>query len=551
MNQIEEIKECIKDFICEKKQTQCQISEIENKRIQLAKQRNDKKRVHSDWTEIDMLGKQIAELGCQSQELQNKLDFKVREKRYQIYSVIENLIVEGIRKIRRLNEEIQELEENIASQKERNIKYQIQKQEFCERFGRMPELSEEAIEECKRQEENAKQSIEKIEKLKVEIENIEDEMEESAILKRKIKNGNWNFIAEEEKTQENTDIEPLEIEEIEDISIEEIKPTEELYVEEFKPVEELHIQEFEPVEELHIQEFEPVEELHIQDMEPIEELHVQEFNENDLTEICSNNEINTETVKEKQIEDEVLKEIEELAKQIVEEIVAKQTQDINVKKIEEQENVENNIAEPEDIITSENEDNSKTVVPQFAQKVTISNIVIKIENEELVYKALMSNGEEVKIYPGKIEEENVLLRDKQSREECKEILINYTIREYKLFDKKIVKSIDPLVCELLIECSKKYEYDAHELIYNYAMSFSYDLENDAETIPAITYNLAYLAQSNLNKKEKAILRKICKNAKKNNRIEIIENFAGFSKIKYIFRKLLALDNIKALPEGKY
>lgn len=551
MNQIEEIKECIKGFICEKRQTQCQISEIENKRIQLAQERNDKKRVHSDWTEIDMLGKQIAELGCQSQELQNKLDFKVREKRTQIYSVIENLIVEGIRKIRRLNEEIQELEENIASQKERNIKYQIQKQEFCERFGRMPELSEEAVEECKRQEENATQSIEKIEKLKVEIENIEDEMEESAILKRKIKNGNWNSIEEEEKTQENTDIEPLEIEEIEDISVEEIKPTEELYIEEFKPVEELHIQEFEPVEELHIQEFEPVEELHIQDMEPIEELHIQEFNENDLTEVCSNNDMNIETVKEKQIEDEVLKEIEELAKQIVEEIVAKQTQDINVKKIEEQESVENNIAEPEDIITSESDNNAKVIIPLFGQRATISNIIAKIENEELVYKALMSNGEEVRLYPGKIEEENVLLRDKQNREECKEILINYSIREYKSFDKKVVKEIDPLICELLIECSKKYEYDAHELIYNYAMSFSYDLENDAETIPAITYNLAYLAQSNLTNKEKKILRKICKHAKKNNRIEIIENFAGFNKIKYIFRKLLALDNIRALPEGKY
>ena len=37
MNQIEEIKECIKGFICEKRQTQCQISEIENKRIQSKK----------------------------------------------------------------------------------------------------------------------------------------------------------------------------------------------------------------------------------------------------------------------------------------------------------------------------------------------------------------------------------------------------------------------------------------------------------------------------------------------------------------------------------
>ena len=51
----------------------------------------------------------------------------------QINLVIDNLIAEGIRGIRRINEEIQELEKSIADQKERNEKYQLQKQEFYEK----------------------------------------------------------------------------------------------------------------------------------------------------------------------------------------------------------------------------------------------------------------------------------------------------------------------------------------------------------------------------------------------------------------------------------
>ena len=44
----------------------------------------------------------------------------------------------------------------------------------------------------------------------------------------------------------------------------------------------------------------------------------------------------------------------------------------------------------------------------FGQRATISSISVKIEDGELVYKAQMSDGEEVKIYPAKIGEENVI-----------------------------------------------------------------------------------------------------------------------------------------------
>ena len=503
MNGLEEIREYIKNFICEKIQSQQKIVEIEEKRTQLAQQRNEKKKSNSDWAEINELGRKIAELGNQSQELQNKLDFKFHEVKTQINLVIDNSIAEGIRGIRRINEEIQELEESIANQKERNEKYQLQKQEFYERFGRMPELSENAIKDRKLQEEKTTKNTVEIEKLKVQVRKSEDEITELARIKREVKNGNWSSIIEDEDTIEEIFVEPL--------TIEEIEPIEEISVEEFVQPEELYVEEFEPIEELHVEEFKEIEETNIVTEQAIE------------------------TVEEKTTIDE----IEELARAIVEEIVAEQTRDLNV--------------EPEDIISfeDESENKEKVIIPLFGQRATISSITVKIEDGELVYKAQMSDGEEVKIYPAKIGEENVLLRDKQNREECKEILINYSVSEYKMFDKKVVNKIDPLVCELLIECAERYRYNAPELIYDYAMSFSYNVESDIELVPAIVYNISYLEQSSLSKKEKAIINKICKNAKRNNKIDVIETFSGFKRIKCIFKRLFTVNNVKVLPEAKY
>lgn len=526
MNGLEGIQESIKNFICEKSQMQQQIVEIEEKRTQLAQQRNEKKKSNSDWSEINELGKQIAELGNQSQELQNKLDFKFHEVKTQTNLAIDNLIAEGIRGIRRINEEVQELEESIANQKERNAKYELQKQEFFERFGRMPELSENAIKDSKLQEEKSTKNAIEIEELKLQVKKSEDEITELARIKREFKNGNWSSIIEGEDTSEEICVEPL--------TIEEIEPIEEISVEEFVQPEEIYVEEFEPIEELHIEEFKEVDETQIESESVIE------------------------TVEEKTTIDE----IEELARAIVEEIVAEQTRDLNINKIEEQENIQDDVdaiieeAVPEDIIVFEKEEEGveqkeKARIPLFWQKATISNIIVKIEENELVYKAQMSDEKEIKIYPAKLGEESVLLRDKQNREECKEILINYAVSEYKTFDKKVVNKIDPLVCELLIECAERYNYEAQELIYNYAMSFSKSEENDAEEVPNIIYNLSYIEESNLSRKEKAIINKICKNTKKNNKIDIIETFSGFKKIKYVFKRLFAVNNVKVLPEAKY
>ena len=519
MNGLREIRESIEKFIYEKEQMQKQITEIEEIRSELAQKRNEKKKFDCNNPEINVLGMQISELGNQSQRLQNKLDFKFHEMKKQINLIIDNLISEGIRRIRKINEEIQEVRKKVSDQEQKNEKYELQKQEFYVRFGRMPELSENAKQEIKRREEEFKTSISKIEKLESQIKDVQEEIAELAKIKRELKNGNWYFVIETES--ENN---------VEELFIEPLK------VEEMEPIEEISIEEFEPIEELYIEEFKPIGELNIEEFEPIEEFEA-ELKETVNT-IVANNEENP------------VDELEELARAIIEEIVSEQTKDYNINKIQEQEILEDEV---EDIIKYEEQSDKKdrVIIPLFGEKAKISNITVKIEDGELIYKAQMSDEQEVIIYPSRFGEQSVILRDKQNREECREILVNYAVSEYKVFDKKVINKIDPLICELLIECAERYNHEAQELVYYYAMSFSNKEGTEMDLVPDIIYNLSYIGESNLNKKEKAIINKICKNARKNIKIDIIESFSGFNKIKYIFKRLFAINNVKVLPEVKY
>jgi len=503
MNGLEEIQRNIKNLNAKKEQVKKQISEIEQKRAELAQKRNEMKKslAGGNNAEINELANQISELGNQSQELQNKLDFSLNAFKTQMNLIIDNIVSENIRKIRKIEEEIKDLEGKIAKYEERNAKYEIQKQEFYVRFGRMPELSENAIKESKLQEKETLKNKVEIRNFSLQIELVQEEISELIKIKKEFKNGNWGYIL---------DLVP-EIR-IEEVTVEEIAPIPELEIEEFGEIEELYVEEFQPIEEIKIAEFNEDDE----EEEPIEITVIHETDD----------------------------EIEKIARAIIEEIAAEQAKQNNMSEIEEK---TEEVAE--DIIAYEEKEDKKVIIPLFGQKATIANITIKFEDGELVYKAHMSDDQEVCVYPSKISEKSVLLRDKQNRKECEEILTNYSISEYKIFDKKVVNKIDPLICELLIECSDKYSYDAQELIYNYAMSFAYD--DNTDNVPAIIYNLCYLEESKLTLKEKLIINKICRNARKNDRIEIIESFTGFRKIKYLFKKIFAINNVNVLPEGKY
>ena len=358
----------------------------------------------------------------------------------------------------------------------------------------MPEISKKAIKEREIQEKENKNNSLNLKELELQTLEIEQDITMLATAKREIKNGNWKYILENCNKAEEIYIEPLCIESIdtiEEISIEDIEPIEELYIEEFMPIEEIQIEE-----------------------------------ENSTN------------------------EIDELAKAIIEEIIATQESLLaETKNIAENDMIEEKIVELEEHLQVE-EKKAKVIRPLFGQRAVIQNIIIKFEEEKLLYKAQMSDGEEIKIYPSKLGVQSVLLRDKQNREECREILTNYAINEYKPLDKKVINKIDPLVCELLIECAEEYSYDAQELIYNYAMSFSNIVGNNTENVPGIIYNLSYMEDSELTRKEKGIINKISKNARQNKHVEIIESFTGFAKIKYIFKKMFTVNNVKLLPEAK-
>lgn len=639
MNRLEEIQEIIKNFIYEKQQTKQQITEIERKRTELAQKRNEKKRINENQinayannsgAEINELGKQISELGNQSQGLQNKLDSKYNEIKATVNSGIDNLIAEEIRKIKIIEEERQELEENIISQKEKSAKYEIQKQEFYARFGRMPELSQNAIQNVQINQKECELSKERIIEIDEQLENEKSQIQQLAKIKKEFNEGKWeenveNTVIQKIEQNEKTQPSNQKIEEIEEESItlpltveenietdlveekidifekneqtQEIK-LEEINIEEFAPIEEIRIEEFSPIDEIEIEEMQPVEEIEVQEMEPIVEINIEPIDIEKPIEIEETIEIEEHVEPQKaeeepkvnsirefkvfgiddeeeelqqiwQIEED--EEIEPNVQQIEKTVETESTETVEqineesskkIETIEQAEKVDEieeltksiieEIAEEQEIIAyEEKQEEEKTITPVFGEKVTLQSIIAKFENGDLLYKAQASNGDEIKVYPTKAITGNLLVKDKSNREELKEILINYAVAEYKALDKKVIKKIDPIVCEILVTFAKKYNYDAQNLIYNYAMSFSKNEESEIDSIPVITYNISYMEGTNLNKKEKEILSKICKNARKNEKIDIIGHITGFSKIKYIFKRAFVANNANALPEAKY
>lgn len=541
MNGLEEIQKTIGNFAEESKQTKQQIAQIEKKRAHLAHERNEmKKHNAASWSvEINVLGNQITELGNQSQELQNKLDAKYNEVKKVVNLMVDNQVAENIRKINKLDEEIQELKANISEQEEIRAKYEAQKQDFYERFGRVPELSENAVEEEKNQEQKCEQAKGEIECAQEIIEGIKEEIASFIDVKQDFKNRNWSKFIKEE-----VEILPFSVE---DIEVEEFEPVEELVVEEIEPLEELVIEPFEEktVKENKIREFKTfgiqAEEKDLQkawDFESYsEEIPETEdiFNLSEIKQPAS-------VIKEAKAQSQAEYDIEKIAQAIVDEIVSKQSQP-----------VQNVVEQPkeEEIIAFEETNTTENVEPVFEGKIAIANIIAKVENEEIVYKAQINNGDEIKVYPVKSTSWNMFLDDKEKRKEIKEKIINYAVAQYKAFDKNVIKKIDPTVCEVFEQFAEKYGYDESGLIYNYAMSYSNNVESESDEMPAITYNFSYLESLRLSKQERRVVDRICKEARKNMYIDVIGNLGGFAKIKFLFKKIFASNKENALPETKY
>ena len=325
MNGLEEIQKTIGNFAEKSKQTKQQIAQIEKKRAHLAHERNEmKKHNAASWSvEIDVLGNQITELGNQSQELQNKLDAKYIEVKKVVNLMVDNQVAENIRKINKLDEEIQELKDNISEQEKIRAKYEAQKQDFYERFGRIPELSEKAVEEEKIQEQKCEQAKGEIECVQEIIEGIKKEISSFINVKEDFRNKNWsNYINEE------VEVLPFSVEEAE---VEEFEPIEELMVEKVEPLEELEIEPFieNATKENKIREFKifgtQAEEKDLQRAWNFES-YSEEIPETE--DIFNLSEIKqpASVIKEAKVQPQVEYDIEKIAQAIVDEIVSKQAQ---------------------------------------------------------------------------------------------------------------------------------------------------------------------------------------------------------------------------------
>ena len=420
-------------FVNEKAVLSAQIRDIENKRNELAKERNTKKaqnKIKNDeevWSEVNCLGKQISDLGNQSQWFQNQINSKLLNVREQSFVEIDNLIAESVRKSRIISEQIEENRDNLEP--------------------------------------------EEIYELTESINEIGQEMARIMFAKRLIKHNqivdviNLFSATETEESQEQ------------DEQIDEI----------------------------------------------LESQEIENTNENEQVQLIN----------------EELKPIEEIA---VDPTLTDYYNNINeITRI-----LEKHFTEEKEIITFEDSENPQMLEREKEEPVSIKNIIVKIEENELVYKAELSNKKTIKIYPIK---EKLLEKEKFERETWKRELIEYSASSYRNLRNMAIRKMDPIVCEILDRFAVQYDVDSQNLVYNYVMSFSSIDEYDSDILPAITYNLSYISEAKISKKEIRTLQKIVKNSTQNALVDIIGNVTLSEKIKCFMKKIFNISSANILPEG--
>ena len=414
-------------FVNEKAVLSAQIRDIESKRNELAKERNTKKaqnKINNDedvWAEVNCLGKQISDLGNQSQWFQNQINSKLLRVREQAFIEIDNLIAESVRKSRIISEQIEENRDNLDP--------------------------------------------EEIYELTDNINEIGQSMARIMFAKRLIKH---NQIVDVINLFSTTEIEESQ-------------------------------EQSEQINEI------------------IEKQEIENKEENEQVQLIN----------------EELKSIEEIA---IDPVLTDYYNNIN----EITKNLE------KEIITLEETEENQLVNTNTEEPTTIKNIVVKVENGELIYKAELSNETTIKIYPVK---EKILEKEKFERETWKRELIEYSAKNYRNLRNIAIKKMDPIVCEILDRFAVQYDVDSQNLVYNYVMSFSSIDDYDSDILPAITYNLSYINEAKISKKEIKILQKIVKNSTQNALVDIIGNVTLSEKIKCFMKKIFNISSANILPEG--
>lgn len=569
---MEEIINNLKNFVEEKNILKKQISEIEFKRNELAEERNAKKacnKIENNeeiWAEVNCLGKQIADLGDQSQWFQKQLDFKLIALKEQLYLQIDSLIAEEVRKTRIITSQVEELgiytsEMKIVVELTHQIDLTKQKIDQCLEVRKLVKNGQigdviNLLTNKNDSSKNAKTIVaeeKQVQTVKESIQNVDETVEECNEQTIEKLEGTVNSEIEEDIVSEklcgqnvNTEAEMPNVENIQ------VQETNEIEFEDAPNISELHVEEFKP-EELKIEEFN-LDEL------CVEPLTVEEFKEEateNIEETKTNVELN-ENVQKVEEQNETIEPIENVQNIEKQNEVAKENE--NVLKIEENNNaeakeekysidneiikaLEEQIAKEQEIISFD-EDDTKLFETEEETVATIKNIVVKVEEGELVYKAEISDGTSIKVYPVK---EGLLKKEKIEREGWKNMLIRYSADAYVELDNSAIKKMDIAIAELFERYATKYDQDAQKVIYNYVMSFSDSGEYDASVLPPITYNLLYIGEAKISKVELKVIQKNIKNASKNSVVEIVGNTKKIGKIKYFIRKIFKYNTPKALP----
>lgn len=509
---MEEIINDLKNFVEERNNLKKQISEIEFKRNELAEERNAKKaynKIENNeeiWAEVNCLGKQIADLGDQSQWFQKQLDFKLIALKEQLYLQIDSLIAEKIRKTRIISLQLEELGVYTSEMEivvELTHQIDLIKQKMNQYLDVRKMVKKGQIEEAINLLVNKNDSSKNVKTMVAEEYNDEQTTEKDGVLTEKLCTKNIK------NELEITNVENIEVKGIDEIEFENAPNISELHVEEFKP-EELKIEEFN-LNELCVEPL-TVEEFKEEATENVEETKANvELNEN-IQKIEEDN--NTEVKEEKySIDNEIIKVLEEQM-------------------------------DKEQEIISFDENDTKLFETEEETVATIKNIVVKVEEGELVYKAEIGDGTSIKVYPVK---EGLLKKEKTERKGWKNMLIRYSADAYAELDNTAIKKMDIAIAELLERYATKYDQDVQNVIYNYVMSFSNSGEYDASVLPPITYNLLYIGETKISKAELRVIQKNIKNASKNSVVEIIGNTKKIGKIKYFIRKIFKYNTPKALP----
>lgn len=178
-------------------------------------------------------------------------------------------------------------------------------------------------------------------------------------------------------------------------------------------------------------------------------------------------------------------------------------------------------AEPADDFVNDNIPAFREITPtEETIKTMIDKINVRYENGQIVYEAELTDPYGMKFTEILTQEE--LKNTLKSEKGCRKYFFEKYIQGMagkNVLPNKILKNIDPMICQLIGICADKYGIERPDkLLHDYGVGFSNDEELTAEssTNLPISYDISRQEidkASDLSRKDRRIINRICKTAK--------------------------------------